>query len=76
MSVARYMVRIDYENNAEEFWENLPLDLDRKIGPYGEDGGILTAEEIERIKRVPGWDRKDAPPYARYPLIFCPVTME
>jgi len=54
-------VEVDWEYNAEEFWDALPAKLAEKINPN--DGGYLTAAEIEEIKSTPFFVDPSRPDY-------------
>lgn len=69
-------VMIDYENNAETWWDNGGRELwDRweyKKDKYNYLN--LTEEEAKSFFKtassIEGWDDPEAPAYARFPLLF------
>ena len=61
-------VRIDEENNAEEWWDAL-RDLDRGSRALEKaiDSGRVTRAQLATLKALPGW--ADGPEFARTALI-------
>jgi len=70
-SAKQIAVRVDEENNAEQWWDAL-RSYDRAHGggrtiEKAIDAGRVTPEQLEILKALPGWE--DGPEFARTALI-------
>ena len=71
-------VQVDYENNAEEWWEaardaaGAPAGIVSLLDNVGQDSVYLSDTAAEDVRRwaasLPGWD--GGPEYAPHPLII------
>lgn len=80
-----YKIKVDYENNAEEFWAAL---ADHGGGSFSEPiNALLRDEEIvvnaeqrdqllSHFRTIPGWADPEAPAYARHPVIVTEESAE
>ena len=79
----RYLIRVDWENNAEEWWDaarassNAPPELLPLFDANTDDRVTVSAEAYERIRQwaetLPGWDT--GPEYAKTALFFVPLCV-
>ena len=67
MDTTKVTVRVDYENNGEEWWDALRARPDGKRLERSIDGGDLPLRDLATLVGLPGWS--DGPDYARHPLI-------
>jgi hypothetical protein len=64
-----YRVQIDPENNGDLFWAGVfPPELDELNHMKYDDIILLTKEQVELLKDVPGWN--DGDERAPHPLII------
>ena len=65
-------ILIDWENNAEPFWEALAKDENAPAEFKGDESFIVSdaraAEILAYCEKLPGWD--DGPSYARHPILI------
>jgi hypothetical protein len=66
----RVRVRVDYENNAEAFWDALRKHkpaVAAELSRY--DEADVTVDTWKFIQELPGFSDQYAPPYAPHPLV-------
>lgn len=71
------VLRVDYENNSEDFWDTSEWFAARCRAIYQEDDGsklVLTDEDgdeiVDRLESAPGWNDDAAPTYAPHPVLI------
>ena len=73
-----YIVSVDYENNAEEWWDGGGRELWRRLvaTDFWHDDLIIGGDELiaflAEAEKIPGWS--DGPDHAKYP--FCNTEVE
>lgn len=63
----RVTVEVDFENNAQEWWDALRAHPDGARIEAEIDAGSLDARDLAICEALPGW--RDGPTYARTALI-------
>lgn len=78
----RYLVRIDWENNAEAFWGNQANcdywdSLEQECGTH--EGGQIVLElneaQYAELCSLPGWTHPDYPDYAPHPCTVDVISL-
>lgn len=76
-------IQVDYENNAEEWWDNVrsmtPYSSETKPLTHGNADSIILPEHeaqsfIDWASQIDGWHDDQAPGYAPEPLMYGPVN--
>lgn len=68
MSAKTIAVRVDWENNAEEFWDALRAHKNGKTLEAAIDSGRVTMEQRDFLTSLPGYS--NGPEHARTALVF------
>jgi len=77
-------IQIDFECNAEQFWENVQSDLDRTpekqeicqflLSPKLDTGVTVSKEFAVKVadycRNTPGWHLPEYPEHANHPICF------
>ena len=65
-------IRVDYENNSEQWWDALrahPALKKLAIADTGADECEVTPEQWAALQALPGWRDPEAPKHAPHPLL-------